>query len=157
MQATVTSHARALVQPSGRLPSVGTRTDGSLLAGIPAAPDHRRCSHSVHDVWQHGPTRVCIPDYGPLRGRRSRHSDKCARCRGQCQDAEPQPHGLPRHPFSNCTQRWAVKTASRHCEAPELREDPLVGKGEERASSTFAIVARIPSLSHTHDDSLCAD
>ena len=101
MQATVTSHVRALplhhgirVQPSGRLPSVRTRPDGSLLAGIPAAPELGRCSRSMHDVWQHGPARVCIPDYGPLTGRRWRHSDKCARCRGQCQDAEPQPHGL---------------------------------------------------------------
>ena len=71
---------------------------------------------------------VCIPDYGPLTGRRWRHSDKCACCRGQCQDAEPQPHGLPCHPFSNRMQRWAVKTASRHCEVPKPRKDPLVGK-----------------------------
>ena len=96
--------------------------------GFLQPPEHGRCSHSMHDVWQHGPVRVCIPVYGPMTGRRWRHSDRCARCRGQCQDAEPQPHGLRRHPFSKHTQRWAVKTASRHCEVPEPREDPLVGK-----------------------------
>ena len=46
--------------------------------GFLQPPEHGRCSHSMHDVWQHGPARVCVPDYGSLRGRRWRHSDKCA-------------------------------------------------------------------------------